>query len=291
MSGKKKRHHHEEHEEHVNHEAWVIPYADMLTLLMAMFLVLWAIGQVDIEKAKAVSTGFADEFGLASSAGSGAGGVGILDGVEQPKDGPAPADKKPKIDKTMRIAPQDDMAAEAVPLTEQLKGVQEEIISEAAAAGIETSLRYRTEQRGLVVSIVAEGVLFEVGSAELKPAGKLVLDSLAESLTGIPNQLAIEGHTDSVPISTAQFASNWELSTARASSVLRYLIGRHGIPPSRLSASGYADQRPVDSNETEGGRARNRRVDIAILSLPTETTVPRLHGEDSAKNSHEGKKS
>ncbi|MCC6226756.1 MAG: flagellar motor protein MotB [Microthrixaceae bacterium] len=268
MSGKKKRHHHEEHEEHVNHEAWVIPYADMLTLLMAMFLVLWAIGQVDIDKAKAVSTGFADEFGLASSAGSGAGGVGILDGVEKPKENAGAADKKPKVDKTMRIAPQDGADAGAVPLTEQLEQVQQQIIDGASESGIETSLRYRTEQRGLVVSIVAEGVLFDGGSAELKPAGKMVLDSLADSLSGVPNQLAIEGHTDSLPISTAQFASNWELSTARSSSVLRYLISRHGIAPVRLSASGYADQRPVDSNDTDGGRARNRRVDIAVLSLP-----------------------
>lgn len=268
MSGKKKRHHHEEHEEHVNHEAWVIPYADMLTLLMAMFLVLWAIGQVDIDKAKAVSTGFADEFGLASSAGSGAGGVGILDGVEKPKENAGANDKKPKVDKTMRIAPQDGADAGAVPLTKQLEQVQQQIIDGASESGIETSLRYRTEQRGLVVSIVAEGVLFDGGSAELKPAGKMVLDSLADSLSGVPNQLAIEGHTDSLPISTAQFASNWELSTARSSSVLRYLISRHGIAPARLSASGYADQRPVDSNDTDGGRARNRRVDIAVLSLP-----------------------
>lgn len=282
MSGKKKRHHHEEHEEHVNHEAWVIPYADMLTLLMAMFLVLWAIGQVDVSKAKAVSTGFADQFGLASSAGSGAGGIGILDGAESPKEGPAPADKSPKIDKTMQIAPQDGAGAGVAPLTKQLEAVQQHIVAAAGPAGIETSLRYRTEQRGLVVSIVAEGVLFDPGSAELKPLGRVVLDNLAESLSDIPNQLTIEGHTDSRPISTDRYPSNWELSSARASAVLRYLSDHHGIAQRRMSASGYADQRPVDSNDTDGGRARNRRVDIAVLSLPqdaaTTTTSPKTHG-------------
>jgi len=288
MSGKKKRHHHEEHEEHVNHEAWVIPYADMLTLLMAMFLVLWAIGQVDVSKAKAVSTGFADQFGLATSAGSGAGGIGILDGVENPKEGPAPADRSPKVDKTMRIAPQDGADAGAVPLTKQLQQVQQQIVDEAGSAGIETSLHYRSEQRGLVVSIVAEGVLFDAGSAELKPAGRMVLDNLADSLAKIPNQLVIEGHTDNQPISTDRFPSNWELSSARASAVLRYLSAFHGIASKRLSASGYADQRPIDSNATDGGRARNRRVDIAVLSLPqarptsTTTTI--------ATTAHGGKK-
>src|SRR4051812_39980064 len=254
----------EEHEEHVNHEAWVIPYADMLTLLMAMFLVLWAIGQVDVSKAKAVSTGFADEFGLSTSAGSGAGGVGVLDGVSRPDESAKPQDKSQKVDKTMSIAGGGGGSGVAQ-LTEQLTEVQGDIAKEAGIAGIETSLQFRTEQRGLVVSIVAEGVLFDAGQAVLKPEGRMVLDTLAGSLVGVPNQLAVEGHTDNVPISTAQFPSNWELSTARATAVLRYLVEHHGITPARLSAAGYADQRPVADNATSGGRARNRRVDLAIL--------------------------
>jgi chemotaxis protein MotB len=272
---KKKRHHHEEHEEHVNHEAWVIPYADMLTLLMAMFLVLWAIGQVDVSKAKAVSTGFADEFGLSTSAGAGAGGVGVLDGVQKPDESAKPQDKSQKVDKTMAISGGNVASGGGGnSLSKQLQGVERSIQQAAGAAGIDTSLNFRIEQRGLVVSIVAEGVLFEAGSAVLKPEGKVVLDSLADSFAAIPNQLAIEGHTDDRPISTAQFPSNWELSTARASSVLRYLVARHGIAPARMSAAGYADQRPVASNATTGGRARNRRVDIAILSLAKGADTP-----------------
>jgi chemotaxis protein MotB len=271
---KKKRHHHEEHEEHVNHEAWVIPYADMLTLLMAMFLVLWAIGQVDVSKAKAVSTGFADEFGLSTSAGSGAGGVGVLDGVERPDEEAKPEDKSARVDKTMAIAAGGSGSGIAE-LNHQLQEVQHEIATDAAASGNDTSLRFRVEQRGLVVSIVSEGVLFAAGEAELQPAGRVVLDDLAESLAGIPNQLAVEGHTDNIPISTPRFPSNWELSTARATAVLRYLVEHHGIAPARMSAAGYADQRPLAGNDTGGGRARNRRVDIAVLSLPTNSkTAP-----------------
>jgi chemotaxis protein MotB len=292
---KKKRHHHEEHEEHVNHEAWVIPYADMLTLLMAMFLVLWAIGQVDVSKAKAVSTGFADEFGLSTSAGSGAGGVGVLDGVAKPDESAKPQDKSQKVDKTMTISGAAGGTGVAQ-LSEQLTEVQGQIAQEAGIAGIETSLQFRTEQRGLVVSIVAEGVLFDAGQAVLKPEGRMVLDTLADSLVGVPNQLAVEGHTDDVPINTAQFPSNWELSTARATAVLRYLVEHHGIAPARLSAAGYADQRPVAGNDTSGGRARNRRVDLAVLSLsnnsevaPTTvppTTAPPANAAETAEEPH-----
>ena len=277
----KKKHHHEEHEEHVNHEAWVIPYADMLTLLMAMFLVLWAIGQVDISKAKAVSTGFADEFGLSSSAGSGAGGNGVLDGVQKPDQNNV-ADMKSKIDKTMQIAAQKQAEqAAANTSNQQLQQVQSAIAAAASGSGLGNSVQFHIEARGLVVSIVAEGVLFDAGAAELKPEGKVVLDDIAESISKIPNQVSIEGHTDNRPISTAQYPSNWELSTSRASSVLRYMVGRHGIDPKRLSAAGYADQRPVADNSTDGGRAKNRRVDIAITALFTQATGSTVPPADS----------
>jgi chemotaxis protein MotB len=263
---KRKRHHHEEHEEHVNHEAWVIPYADMLTLLMAMFLVLWAIGQVDIDKAKAVSTGFADEFGLASSAGkgAGAGGKGVLDGTESAQ--PPPIVETKLTEKQLHMSPEERKAAQESE-REQLIEVQRSISESADQAGLANAVRFRSEERGLVVSIVAEGVLFEPGSAAVQPAGRVVLDTIADALAKLPNRVAVEGHTDNVPINTAQFPSNWELSTARASSVLRYLAERHGISEDRLSAAGYADRRPVGSNETSGGRAQNRRVDIAVIAL------------------------
>lgn len=263
---KKKRHHHEEHEEHVNHEAWVIPYADMLTLLMAMFLVLWAIGQVDIDKAKAVSTGFADEFGLSMSAGKGSGGTGVMDGAGSWKDDPVATRSKP--DKTAAIAAyrREEQAREQRDEAEQqLQQVADKISSDAAAEGLAAAIRFKMEARGLVVSIVSEGVLFDAGSAELRPAGKVVLDGVSASLVDVPNQLSIEGHTDDRPISTSQFPSNWELSTARATTVLRYLVDRHGIPSNRVGAVGYADQRPVAPNSTDGGRAKNRRVDVVVL--------------------------
>lgn len=274
---KPKKHRHEEHEEHQNHEAWVIPYADMLTLLMAMFLVLWAIGQVDVSKAKAVSTGFSDEFGLSTSPGAGAGGVGVLDGVAKQDNAVQP---KPKIDKNQPITPVKEdsgdgtgpgnVDAEAL---KQLQQVQQAIDAAAAGsssgAGFETQIGTRQEVRGLVVSIV-DGALFLAGSAELTAHGKVVLDELAPELTDIPNQLLIEGHTDNQPISNGQFRSNTFLSSARASVVYDYLHARHGIPTDRLAVSGYGDTKPIGDNATAGGRARNRRVDIAILNTAND---------------------
>lgn len=260
----KKKHHHEEHEEHVNHEAWVIPYADMLTLLMAMFLVLWAIGQVDITKARQVSQSFGESFGFTNDNGSG--GAGVLDGTAAP-DKPGPVEVvQPQIDKTMRIAEQQRQQAARETEQQSMAQVEQQIQEGAAAAGLGASVKFRMEGRGLVVSIVSEGVLFEAGSAVIKPAGMVILDGIAQSLVSLPNDLSIEGHTDSIPIATTQFPSNWELSTARASAVLRYLEGRHALPQNRLSAAGYADQRPIATNENAAGRAQNRRVDIAVIA-------------------------
>lgn len=271
----KKKHHHEEHEEHVNHEAWVIPYADMLTLLMALFLVMWATSQTDVNKAKAVSTGFADSLGIQGD-GQGVGGKGVLEGGEAVKINPAKVDIAPKqeAEAFSALEAQKFAEVEAKKEAQELRDLQGAIAKSERAAGIPNDLAFSIEGRGLVVSIVSEGVLFDPGSADLRPEGRAVLDGLIGPLKAAKNRISIEGHTDNRPISTARFPSNWELSTARASSVLRYLITAHGMDPSRLSASGYGDQQPVAPNTDDAGRGKNRRVDLAILS-DTPTIAPK----------------
>ena len=264
----KKKHHHEEHEEHVNHEAWVIPYADMLTLLMALFLVMWATSQTDVNKMKQVSAGFADSLGIVGN-GQGVGGDGILEGAPKVEDNPASPDITPKsaaafaaLDHQKAI----ELGEQAA--KEQLDEVKATITATAQAAGNVGELAFRDEGRGLVVSIVSEGVLFDAGSADLRPEGRKVLDGLAVSLGSTSNSIVIEGHTDDRPISTTRFRDNWDLSTARAVTVLNYLTDVHRMPSSRFSASGYGDQKPAADNADPSGRAKNRRVDIAILSDP-----------------------
>ena len=120
-------------------------------------------------------------------------------------------------------------------------------------------------QRGLTVRILTDKLLFKPGDGHLQSSTVWILDGIAGAVHGLPNDLAVEGHTDSQPIHTASCPSNWELSTDRASSVLRYMIERDHIAPERICAAGYADTRPLADNSTVAGRARNRRVDIVVL--------------------------
>ena len=278
MPKKGRSHHDEEHEEHVNHEAWVIPYADMLTLLMGLFLVLWAIGNQDLAKMQQFAVSFSSEVGIAKPVTSG--GSGVLEGgsaaspatTVPPPLGPTQLrDARAALDREAALA-----TAVAVD-EEQLTQAETVIRSSATAAGVAQALTFRREDRGLIVSIVSDDVLFGPGSADLQADGTLALDALAGALVDVPNQISIEGHTDDVPISNSRFPSNWELSTSRAGVVLRYLVDGHGLDVAHLVAGGYADQRPLGSNTTAEGRARNRRVDIAVLStleaVPAATAI------------------
>jgi chemotaxis protein MotB len=274
----KKKHHHEEHEEHVNHEAWVIPYADMLTLLMGLFLVLWALSNQDLAKMKEFGESFGKSVGVAgpsnAAATDGKGGDGVLDGSSSPTTAPSIGD----ADMAMAALQREQAAEEAREVESVSLDRAETTITETAAqVGAAPALTFQREERGLVVSIVSDDVLFEPGSADLRTDGLPALDAVAVGLARLPNTISIEGHTDSRPISTGRFPSNWELSTARAAAVLRYLATVHGLDTSRMVAGGYADQRPQGDNATADGRARNRRVDIAVLS--TATAAPAVPSE------------
>lgn len=260
-------HHEEEHEEHVNHEAWVIPYADMLTLLMGLFLVLWAIGNQDLAKMQQFAQSFSSEVGISKPVTSG--GSGVLDGGSTSSPAttvPPPLGRTQLNDARAALDREAALATAAATDEQQLTQAETVIRTRATAAGVADAITFRREDRGLIVSIVSDDVLFGPGSADLQADGTLALDSLAGALVDLPNQISIEGHTDDVPISNSRFPSNWELSTSRAGVVLRYLVDRHGLDVSRLVAGGYAEQRPLESNSTAEGRARNRRVDIAVLS-------------------------
>lgn len=269
-------------EEHENHEAWVIPYADMITLLMGLFIVMWSIGNADLAKLQAISASFASSLGMESGAsGAQSGGAGILDGIDSPsleieKIILETPDLTPeRLEEAVDALSREEQAAEARQVEhEQLREVEAVISEHANVTGVGAVIGFRYEERGLVVSIVSDQVLFEPGSAVLRPEGRRVLDGLAGALKALPNPVAIEGHTDSVPISNARFPSNWELSTARATSVLQYFVGEYDFPPTRLTASGYGEHRPVADNASPSGRSQNRRVDIAVLSMAPQGGEP-----------------
>ena len=148
---------------------------------------------------------------------------------------------------------------------QQLKQLKEQLDAYLKAHGLAAQVQTTISRRGLVVRVLTDKVLFDSGQATLKPEGLPLLGEVANLLNLATNhQIAVEGHTDSVPIASAQYPSNWELSTARATTVVRYFISR-GVTASRLSAAGYADLHPIASNATDHGRQLNRRVEIVLL--------------------------
>ncbi|MCC6436929.1 MAG: OmpA family protein [Acidimicrobiales bacterium] len=275
---------HEEHEEHVNHEAWVIPYADLLTLLMAMFIALFAISNVDAQKFKKLAEGFSDALnaGGGSSAtvvdlgGSGeklfispmeamvSDAAGAMEKAAVAKADPSSEEAAEIALSTVGSAVADAQAAAEA----ELEGLQEAISSQAAAAGFGGNLETSIDARGLVITVVTDEVVFGSGSAEFGAGGSSILAVVGQALAAVDNEIRVEGHTDDIPISTATFPSNWELSTARAGAVVRFFMSANGgaIPTGRLTAAGFADTHPLDTNETEAGRARNRRVEVIVES-------------------------
>ncbi len=282
---------HEEHEEHVNHEAWVIPYADLLTLLMAMFIALFAISNVDAAKFKKLAEGLSEEFGGA------AGGVVVLDGgsgmlqgagVSPIQGGAATTTTVPGMlgrsdDPTTKEGATKVLtelagkyAANLEQAENELGAVKATIEAAAAGTGFAGNLQYRIDSRGLVVTVVTDQVLFGSGSAAVTGGGEQLLGVLGNALRSVDNDILVEGHTDNIPIATSTFPSNWELSTARAGAVVRFFEQRLGLAPGRLQAAGFGDQRPIDTNETEAGRSRNRRVEVVVQSSATKQNTALL---------------
>lgn len=209
-------------------ERWLISYADLLTLLFALFVVLYA--AADHERAQAIADAIAREF----------------------------SDAKPNdslvMDRNSGVLPDSQMMVATRDALEKTL---------AASPALRASTSVNSTRGGFIVSLTDAG-FFDPGAADLRAEALPVIDALASSLRGSKAMIRVEGHTDSLPISTARYPSNWELSTARASAVLSVLLAR-GIESPRLSVAGYAGERPVADNATAEGRSRNRRVDLVVL--------------------------
>jgi len=271
----------EEHEEHVNHEAWVIPYADLLTLLMAMFIALFAMSSVDIDKFKELSIGFNEALGggeLSTGVFREQGGDGPFEGQGagvSPHDGGAVGPgNQPESNSVLEKLLQQYEARELTQSTERqsLREVQRTIEQRVEGTGYVGDLNVRLEERALVVTVVTDQVLFDSGSANLRSDAVPLLQIVADALATVDNDIVVEGHTDAVPISTAQFASNWELSGGRSGAVVRFLA-EAGIDPLRLSGQQFGEFRPIAPNDNDEGRAKNRRVEIVVQSKLIEQTL------------------
>jgi chemotaxis protein MotB len=288
--------------EHENHERWLVSYADMITVLMALFIVLFAISQVDVRKFDELRTGLARSFGEPSPILSG--GVGPMQdlgqndtpldlasqvqGPEGPAGPqlPAPNPEERKAVQAAQRAEAQNNAAAAVREVEDLNAVRARIVKALRKRGLEDSVGFHIDERGLVVTIVTSEVVFPGDRADLQRAGRRILDAIGPAVRGLPNNIQVDGHTNQLNVPTVVYPSAWELSTARASIVVRYLVDKTGVPQLRLSAAGYAGNRPLLDPSHPDAPTRNRRVEIVVLSSqPAEVRalLPIVAGADRSE--------
>jgi chemotaxis protein MotB len=251
-------------DEHENHERWLVSYADFITLLFAFFVVMYAISQVNEGKYRVLSDTLSSAFHKVPGASSGA-QVAVNPRTPVPLLIPL---KKPR--------PVVKVDSEQLVKKAKLRNMAKDINEALAPLVKEGQVRITEGALGITVDINAS-VLFASGDARLDERAEQALKAVARVLAPTDFPITVEGHTDNTPINTPQFPSNWELSGTRASSVVRLFI-ENGVDPRRLTATGYADQRPVEDNATPEGRARNRRVAITIESRtpdhPVEVRLP-----------------
>ena len=245
---------------HGNTERWLLTYADLITLLMVFFVVMFAMSRADSVKLSRLAASLQRAFN-----------VGVLEGtVPTATDGELGAEDASAVVEAVGL-PQEartdfeqirQALAEALTALRQHREAQG---AEGLGALNGQNIQVGLSREGIVVSF-SGSLLFDSGRAEIKPQAAGLLATLGEELAKRPNPVRVEGHTDNVPIDSPRYPTNWELSVARAVAVARYLTEQLGVGPQRVSAAGYGEYRPVASNETREGRARNRRVDIVILA-------------------------
>ncbi|MEI8390126.1 MAG: OmpA family protein [bacterium] len=254
---------------------WVVSYADFVTMLLALFMVLYALSQLDISHMKT----FSNSLGRAFERNS--------------KKTDTNLDEKSRLLKSFKttkiniytdresLQTQDNSSKE---LNKQLSSFGNKINSESANfEEIRKTIKNKfndtkniniiREPRGLLIRL-NDTVLFDKGSDIIKNNALNILDKIAVVLKNEPNSIRIEGHTDNLPVKTDKFPSNWELSTARATNIVKYLVERHLFNPGKLSVAGYGEYMPISDNNTEKGRENNRRVDIVVLSSSSKIFEP-----------------
>ena len=265
----------EEHEEHENHERWLVTYADMVTLLMVLFIVMFSMSVVDERKFNALKAGLAAGFGQSTSVMVGSESI-----LEQPGVAPvAPV----RADTFPGATPRDEHAEELLKAEDRryaaaeaevkrLDGLRKQLESSLREAGLRHDVRTGIDDRGLVLSLTSRHVVFEPNLADLSERGARVLDAVAPVLLKAPDDLRIDGHTNQVPVKPKYFATDWDLSSARAVTVLRHLNEVDGIPGERMSAAAYGHEVPLVDPSKPGSQRVNKRVDIVVLSaLPAAT--------------------
>ncbi|MBA5851405.1 flagellar motor protein MotB [Clostridium sp. cel8] len=221
---------------------WMLTYSDLITLLMIFFIVMYSMGQVDQNKYRQIAESFSIAMG---------GGKSIIG-----------SDSKPSVKDSVK---QIDTLNVSQVEKNKLDKLQQQVNKYLKQNKLSGSVSTNIDERGLVVSI-NDTLFFDTGKAEIKPEIKTKLKEIGKIINELGNSIRVEGHTDNVPISNNKYSSNWQLSAIRAANVVQFLQDEVGVKPEKLSVGGYGEYKPVAANSTDVGRAKNRRVDIIILS-------------------------
>lgn len=274
----RKREHDAEKE---NGERWLLTYSDLITLLMIFFVVLYSMSKVDAQRFAAVAESLNKALGGGTPAKielavSPVGPSLFQTGTPSSKTTVPGNGKDPNnttYTDTDKSAPNKN-SGQGNGDTEKISidTIKAKLDKFAADNGIQSTLVTNIEERGIVVRI-QETLLFESGSADITARARDILEKISTVLVIEPNQIKVEGHTDNLPINTARFPSNWELSVTRSTNVV-HILQQYGISPNRLSAAGYGEFRPISSNDTDAGRGKNRRIDLIILRTKYDLTEP-----------------
>jgi chemotaxis protein MotB len=247
-----------------NNERYLLTYGDLMNLLLIFFIILYSMSQVDAQKFQQLSSSFKSTFGDYASGkliNQGGGGTNIV----------------PSLNPSDSSTPTPTASANGSGLTAEEKGTQEvkqKVEQLITQQNLQGNLEVELQERGVVISITAN-LLFASGSADIEKDSLSILDKIGNILLAVPgNNIRIEGHTDNDPIKTSLYPSNWELSSARATNVLRRLVDNSGIKPNVISSVGYGEFRPKVPNISEANKAANRRVDIVIIKSIYDATEP-----------------
>lgn len=222
-------------EKHENSERWLLTYSDLITLLLVFFVVMYSVSKADEAKFAKLNASLQKAFNVLVLQGQ---DTTAISGQNGPDGGNQ--------------------------LMDDFLGIRTSIMKMAEKMGIQSSVNVTLQQEGIAISL-SGNLLFDSGRADLRPESTVLLEKIGEQVRGIPNEIKVEGHTDSIPVDSDLYPTNWELSAARATAVTRFLVEIGGIEPRRLSAQGYSQYRPLADNNTRESRALNRRVDIVIV--------------------------
>ena len=236
------------HEEHENHERWLVSYADFITLLFAFFVVMYSVSSINEGKYKVLSETMVSAFSNTKPVGE----LRVLD---------------------LPVLNNKTIVVKEAPSNQDNERSFLKVANAISMAKVPDGVKITSTERGLSIRI-KDDALFESGSARLNSQIKEFIDLVAGLVNDLPNLIAVEGHTDNQPIRSAAFPSNWDLSTARANVLVRYLTEYHGLAPNRFSSTGYAGTRPIESNSTIEGQAENRRVEMIVLRHSSPQIAP-----------------